>query len=186
MALGASSGGYFVSALAAEMKFSSIVLMIAEGVFDTMTVTSEYPPTLFVHMPKDQIRKVRIRKNMDSLRKIGVLVDEVECQDFPLTPMFLSDRIPCLDETLSVKLFELFREKGFIDRKNYMKRDGRGTNWKEALKDADPSFDGHECADHVQEELNLAFGYHEMTSLQIGHIIHWFESHIRRFEHKHG
>lgn len=49
VALGASSGGYFVSALALDMEFSSIVLMIAEGVFDRISVNKRYPPTLFVH-----------------------------------------------------------------------------------------------------------------------------------------
>ncbi|XP_022040102.1 uncharacterized protein LOC110942636 [Helianthus annuus] len=34
VALGASSGGYFVSMLASKMKFSSIVVMISEGVFE--------------------------------------------------------------------------------------------------------------------------------------------------------
>lgn len=178
MALGASSGGYFVSALAIDMKFSSIVLMIAEGVFESMGVPSDYPPTLFVHMPKDRIRKLRIKRSMESLRKMGVHVDEVECKDFPLTPNFLSDRIPSLDETFSVKLFELFRENGFIDENNYMKSDGRATQWKEALKEIEPSVDDHEWTDHVQEELNLAFGYHEMTSLQMEDIILWFESHL--------
>lgn len=38
VALGASSGGYFVSALATDLKFSSIVLMIAAGLFDQMDV----------------------------------------------------------------------------------------------------------------------------------------------------
>ncbi|XP_078431746.1 secretion-regulating guanine nucleotide exchange factor isoform X2 [Wolffia australiana] len=69
LALGASSGGYFVSSLAKDMKFSSIVLMISEGVFDSMSVLKEYPPTLFVHMPKDRVRNLRIKLNMESLRK---------------------------------------------------------------------------------------------------------------------
>ena len=31
---------------------------------------------------------------------------------------------------------------------------------------------------HIQEELNLAFAYHEMTSLQSEQIFNWFESHM--------
>ncbi|CAA6665704.1 unnamed protein product [Spirodela intermedia] len=167
-----------ILALGASSGFSSIVLMIAEGLFDFMDIPSDYPPTLFVHMPKDRIRKLQIKRSMESLRNMGVPVDEIECKGFPLTPKFLSDRIPSLDETFSVKLFELFREKGFIDENNYMKSDGRGTQWKEAVKEIEPSADDHEWTDHVQEELNLAFGYHEMTSLQMEDIIRWFESHL--------
>ncbi|CAI9296515.1 unnamed protein product [Lactuca saligna] len=46
VALGASSGGYFVSMLATKMKFSSIALMIAEGVYDRIDITNHYPPMI--------------------------------------------------------------------------------------------------------------------------------------------
>ncbi|XP_039121086.1 uncharacterized protein LOC120257867 [Dioscorea cayenensis subsp. rotundata] len=178
VALGASSGGYFVSALAGEMKFSGIVIMIAEGVFDRMPVSPGYPPTMFVHMPKDRVRMNLIGKYMEDLRKKGVQVSEVRCLEFPLTPSLLFDRIPGLDESLSVKLFELFREKGFINEEGYMIKDGRATGWKQALKERDASMVKFELLDHIQEELNLAFAYHEMTSLQADGMFNWFESHM--------
>ncbi|THU70715.1 hypothetical protein C4D60_Mb08t27880 [Musa balbisiana] len=178
VALGASSGGYFTSALAKEMRFSSVALMIAEGVFGSMGVPVGYPPTLFVHMPKDQHRMRLIERNMIALQKRGVHVKEVRCMEFPLTPTLLSDRIPGLDQAFSVKLFELFQEKGFIDEHGYLRNDGRATPWKQALREREPSLDKFEWIDHIQEELNLAFGYHEMTSLQIDDILDWFESHM--------
>ncbi|XP_077251059.1 secretion-regulating guanine nucleotide exchange factor [Tasmannia lanceolata] len=177
-ALGASSGGHFVSALATEMRFSSIALMIAEGVFDAMDIPRDYPPTLFVHMPKDHSRMRRIGDNMKALKEKGISVAEVKCLEFPLTPNLLSDRIPGLDQTISIKLFNLFIEKGFIDEKGYMKNDGRGTRWKKAVKEGELSYDKLEWINHIQEELNLAFGYHEMTSLQSEQILNWFESHM--------
>ncbi|XP_072961709.1 uncharacterized protein [Typha angustifolia] len=178
MGLGASSGGYFISALAAEMQFSSIVLMIAEGVFGSMGVPVGYPPTLFVHMPKDHRRMKLIEVNMDLLRENGIRVKEVRCMEFPLTPEFLSDRVQGLDLALSIKLFELFREKGFIDEKGYMRNDGRATRWKQALKERGVILEKHEFLDHIQEELNLAYGYHEMTSLQLDDIFNWFAVHM--------
>lgn len=42
-----------------------------------------------------------------------------------LVAKFLADRIPALDKTTSVKLFDLFRDKGFIDENGYMRADGR-------------------------------------------------------------
>jgi hypothetical protein len=33
-------------------------------------------------------------------------------------------------------------------------------------------------ADHIQEELNLAYGYHEMTSLQADEMFNWIEEHL--------
>ncbi|KAK8952088.1 hypothetical protein KSP39_PZI003439 [Platanthera zijinensis] len=179
VALGASSGGYFISALAAEARFSSIALMISEGVFDSMDIPKNYPPTLFVHMPKDRRRMELIQKNMQNLRMKGVRVKEVRCMELPLTPHFLWDRMPWLDQSFSVQLFELLRERGFIDEKGYMRRDGRATPWKEALKEKHFSYEKNRWVDHIQEELNLAYGYHEMTTLQSGDIFSWFESHMR-------
>ena len=46
--IGASSGGYFVSALAGRVRFSSVAIMIAEGVFAAMDqIPGGYPPALF-------------------------------------------------------------------------------------------------------------------------------------------
>ena len=177
-AMGASSGGYFVSALAAEMKFSSIVLMIAEGVFEQMGIPEGYPPTLFVHMPKDHLRMRSIEMNIQALRHKGVDVREIRCMKFPLTPNFLSDRIPGLDQNFSANLFSLLREKDFIDGNGYMRKDGRQTPWKEAMKERGLLSERYEWDAHVQEELNLAFGYHEMTSLQSDDMLDWFESHM--------
>ncbi|KAE8730390.1 serine/threonine-protein kinase TNNI3K-like [Hibiscus syriacus] len=62
-------------------------------------------------------------------------VAEIECMELPLSPTFLSDRIPCLDQTISARLFDLFKEKGFVNQKGYMKQDGCPTHWKDALRD---------------------------------------------------
>lgn len=177
VALGASSGGYFVSALALDMEFSSIVLMIAEGVFDRISVNKRYPPTLFVHMPKDVYRQQKIREFLEGLRVEGVDAAEVECLDLPLSPGFLGDRIEGFDRGVSVQVFEVLREKGFVDEKGYMKRDGRRTPWREALSGYKISLE-ESLVTPVEEELNLAYAYHEMTSLQSEQIFNWFESHM--------
>ncbi|KAB8518531.1 hypothetical protein FH972_025415 [Carpinus fangiana] len=178
VALGASSGGHFVSVLATELKFSSITLMIAEGVFDKIDISEDYPPTLFVHMPKDVSRQQKIDENLELLRNKGVDVAEIECMEFPLSPHLLSDRIPGIEQTFSIKLFELFRDKGFIDENGYMKNDGRATRWKAALRESKSYIPDQHLAQHIQEELNLAFAFHEMTSLHSEQIFKWFESHM--------
>ncbi|XP_042401544.1 uncharacterized protein LOC121991627 [Zingiber officinale] len=147
--------------------------MISAGVFGSMGVLVGYPPTLFVHMPKDLRAKRLIEKNMASLKKKGVSVKEVRCLEFPLTRTLLTERIPGLDEAVSASVFELFQEKGFIDERGYLKSDGRASRWKQALKEKDPSMEKYEWLDHVEEELNLVFAYHEMTSLPIGDILDW-------------
>ncbi|KAM7503118.1 hypothetical protein LguiB_002022 [Lonicera macranthoides] len=178
VALGASSGGYFVSALANDLKFGSITIMIAEGMFNQMDMGENYPPTLFVHMPKDKARKEKVDEYLGVLREKGVDVKEVKCMEFPLSPNFLSDRVSGIDEATSSKLFVLFKEKGFVDGNGYMKNDGRATRWKGALRERNILLPMKHLVGHIQEELNLAFAYHEMTSLQSEEIFNWFESHM--------
>lgn len=178
VALGASSGGYFVSVLATAMKFSSTVLMIAEGMFEQIDVKGDYPPTLFVHMPKDLYRQQKIDEYVEVLKDKGIDVGVVECLEFPLSPSTLADRIPGLDQALSRNLFEFFQEKGFIDKNGYMRKDGRQIKWKKALEEKKALLLDKNLVPHIQEELNLAFAYHEMTSVHSDQIFKWFESHM--------
>ncbi|XP_020202414.1 uncharacterized protein LOC109788156 [Cajanus cajan] len=178
VALGASSGGYFVSVLATTIKFSSTVLMIAEGMFGDMDIKGDYPPTLFVHMPKDLYRQQKIDEYVEILKDKGIDVAVVECMEFPLSANTLADRVPGLDQVLSRKLFEFFREKGFVDQNGYMKKDGRKIKWKKALEEKKTLVLDKRLVPHIQEELNLAFAYHEMTSVHSDQIFKWFESHM--------
>ncbi|XP_021773993.1 uncharacterized protein LOC110737958 [Chenopodium quinoa] len=178
--LGASSGGYFLSVLATEVRFRGIVLMIACGLFDKMdSIPDNYPPTLFVHMPKDVKRGRRINRHIEMLRKKGVETREIKCIEFPVTSHWLGDRVEGLNQTTSSRLFELFRSRGFIDAKGYMKNDGRVTPWREALKQSDIVLPyGSKFMHHIEEELNLAYAYHEMTSLQSDQIFEWLKTHL--------
>ncbi|KAG4382193.1 hypothetical protein GLYMA_14G027500v4 [Glycine max] len=178
VALGASSGGYFVSVLATAMKFSSTVLMIAEGMFEQIDVKGDYPPTLFVHMPKDLYRQQKIDEYVEVLKDKGIDVGVVECLEFPLSPSTLADRIPGLDQALSRNLFEFFQEKGFIDKNGYMRKDGRQIKWKKAFEEKKALLLDKNLVPHIQEELNLAFAYHEMTSVHSDQIFKWLETHM--------
>ncbi|KAE8668150.1 putative Protodermal factor 1.3 [Hibiscus syriacus] len=132
--------------------------------------SEDYPPTLFVHMPKDTSRKWKITNFMGVLRSKGVDVAEIECMELPLSPTFLSDRIRGFDQTVS--------GRGFVDENGYMKQDGRVTPWKDALRDSKINLLEKDLMHPVDEDLNLAFAYHEMTSLQSDEIFKWFESHM--------
>ncbi|MCD7469945.1 hypothetical protein HAX54_009365 [Datura stramonium] len=178
VALGASSGGYFVSILATDVRFSSIVVMIIEGLYDQMDIPVSYPPTLFVHMPKDKSRMQKLERYMILLKGKGIDVAEVKCLEFPLSPNFFADRIPSIDAATSAKLFSLFQEKGFIDKSGFMTNDGRDIHWNETLQEREIILPDKSLVNHIQEEMNLAFAFHEMTSLQSEKIFNWFETHL--------
>ena len=105
VALGASSGGYFISALATEFNFDSLTIMIAEGRIKLMEAQAKFPPTLFVHMPNDVRRMEFVANTMEMLKIKGIDVTEVKFLEFPLTPTFLLDIIPGLDERTSLRFF---------------------------------------------------------------------------------
>ncbi|XP_074309309.1 uncharacterized protein LOC141643872 isoform X2 [Silene latifolia] len=177
--LGASAGGYFLSRLATEVRFRAIVLMISSGLFDRMNIPHDYPPTLFVHMPKDIMRAERVERHIELLRKKGIETKEIKCMEFPLTASWLVDRVSGLDKPTSTKLLKLFQDKTFIDEQGFMREDGRTTPWKQALKQSNILLPfGSKLMNDIQEELNLAYGYHEMTSLQSDQIFEWLKSHI--------
>ncbi|BAF08279.1 uncharacterized protein [Oryza sativa Japonica Group] len=177
--IGASSGGYFLSALAARVRFSSVAIMIAEGVFATMEeIPARYPPALFVQMPKDGERAREVAASMGKLRGSRVSVREIQCGEFAVSAQFLAARIPGLTLAVADGLVDVLRRKGFVDEKGFLKNDGRSTPWKKAAEEAKILPEEFRLERHVTEELNLAYAYHEFTSLKNGEIFDWFESHM--------
>uniref|UniRef100_A0ACD5ZMK4 Uncharacterized protein n=1 Tax=Avena sativa TaxID=4498 RepID=A0ACD5ZMK4_AVESA len=179
--IGASSGGYFVSALAARVRFSSVAIMIAEGVFAAMDeIPAGYPPALFVHMPKDAERAQMVAASVGQLKSKHVDVREIQCDAFAVSAEFLAARIPGLTRTVADGIVDVLRQKSFLDEKGFLKKDGRSIPWKKAAEEANVLPEGFPLERHVTEELNIAYAYHEFTSLKDGEIFEWFESHMNR------
>ncbi|KAG8070215.1 hypothetical protein GUJ93_ZPchr0006g41750 [Zizania palustris] len=177
--IGASSGGYFLSALAARVRFSSIAVMIAEGVFSAMEeIPAGYPPALFVHMPKDTERAREVAASVGKLKGNNVGVREIQCDEFAVRAGFLAARIPGLTRAVADGLVNVLRRKGFVDEKGFLKKDGRSTPWRQAAAEEKVLPEGFRLERHVTEELNMAYAYHEFTSLKNGEIFGWFESHM--------
>ncbi|KAF7028268.1 hypothetical protein CFC21_040219 [Triticum aestivum] len=177
--IGASSGGYFVSALAARVRFSSVAIMIAEGVFAAMEeIPPGYPPALFVHMPRDAKRAHMVASSIDKLKSKHVDVREIQCDAFAVSADFLAARIPGLTPTVADGLVDVLRQKSFLDEKGFLKKDGRRTPWQEAAEEAKILPEGFRLERHVTEELNIAYAYHEFTSLENEEIFKWFDSHM--------
>ncbi|CAM0905045.1 unnamed protein product [Alopecurus aequalis] len=183
--IGASSGGYFVSALAARVRFSSVAIMIAEGVFGAMDeIPAGYPPALFVHMPKDAERAQMVAASIGQLKSKHVDVREIQCDAFAVSAEFLAARVPGLTRTVADGLVDVLRHKSFLDDKGFLKKDGRSTPWKVAAEEAKVLPEGFRLGRHVTEELNIAYAYHEFTSLKNGAIFEWFESHMSHMDPK--
>ena len=79
---------------------------------------------------------------------------------------------------MSHKIYKVFKETGVIGDDNLMRLDGRAMNWMMPLKERQvmPGNYYKLWDMHVQELLNLAYGFHEMTSIQSNEIFEWLSS----------
>lgn len=172
-ALGASSGGYFVSILAHAIQFNALAIMIASGVSVAFTTPLEsgikYPPSLFVHMPKDKGTAMGVKRAIEELGQLQVAAIGLPCREIPITRHYFSNRIPGINENLSEVLHGVFVGSGDVTIEGYLKQDGRRMAWYEQVANRTTLvnytqiiFDNEMS---IEEELNLAYAYHEMTSL---------------------
>ena len=193
-AFGASSGGSFVSLLAhlsnPEARAHSLVVHIASGVMQALQAAVKgvggYPPTLFVHMPRDRATAERVREAVAVLRGQGGEAEELLCKEKRMDEGFLARRIPGLKAAQSAELFHALRGEGIIGDDGRMTRDGRRTSWREAV---DRYTDGHKDSkiddwskfeDGIEEEMNVAYAFHEMSAEFAEEWMDWIQGVCRR------
>lgn len=183
-ALGASSGGYFITVLAHKVKFSSLAVYISSGVQKAFTKDlpngEKYPPTLFVHMPRDKKTASDVTGSIRVLSQKGVQRGELKCQALEITPGFFSERIVGLNKTVSEKIYGTLKVENFLDKKDFLLQDPRRSPWSKVLSKYEvlPSIGNGErrFTREISEELNLAYAMHELTSLKAPETFDWFKN----------
>ena len=111
---------------------------------------------------------------------------ELSCREVPITDHYFSDRIPRISEKISVEMQRAFIESGDVTADGFLKQDGRKMSWyrhianRPALKNYTQLISENEMA--IEEELNLAYAYHEMTSLNSSVIFDWFDGVCKIFD----
>ncbi|KAG2499115.1 hypothetical protein HYH03_002699 [Edaphochlamys debaryana] len=169
-ALGGSSGGGFVLGLPGVMP--GRIMGGPPGIAkDYKLVSGEtYPPTMFVHMPRDTHIGQLVSMDVEDMRKEGVVVREVRVHPQPLTPLYLAQRCaPEIDEPTSRAIHEAFRAADYIDAAGHLRHNPRAApSWRRLLAGAQvPGLDRlrlESDASPLSEELNLLFAGHELTS----------------------
>ena len=97
--MGASSGGQMALTLPRHMRVAGVYAQV-RGVENTVLKLPKgrmFPPTVFVHMPRDQDNAAVIRGNIDTLKNSGTAVLELEIHPRPVTVEFLTERSPLID-----------------------------------------------------------------------------------------
>ncbi|KAG2425049.1 hypothetical protein HYH02_015098 [Chlamydomonas schloesseri] len=156
---------------------------------------SAWPPTLFVHMPRDTWLGGAVAADVAELRGQGVPVHEVRVLPQPLTPLYLVQRCaPEIDEPTSRAIFEAFRASGYIDGRGYLRRNPRGLpSWRHLLLSGGGSSGGGGAggaggvpgaerlrlrpeASPLAEALNHLYAVHELSSEPTTACLDWLEA----------
>eukprot|EP00191_Tetraselmis_sp_GSL018_P020722 CAMPEP_0177593740 /NCGR_PEP_ID=MMETSP0419_2-20121207/9349_1 /TAXON_ID=582737 /ORGANISM="Tetraselmis sp., Strain GSL018" /LENGTH=379 /DNA_ID=CAMNT_0019084883 /DNA_START=75 /DNA_END=1214 /DNA_ORIENTATION=- len=192
-AIGASSGGAFVLVLALRFPFAAVcsqIMAAPPNVFRASNIgdaeegrTWKYPPTLFVHMPRDSRTAARVKHGLSVLHKEKVPAKELRVMPKPLTPSFLSERITSMPKDTSAAIYAVLREAGTIDERGFLREDPRSptSGWREALRalQGRPGLAGDSLAPDespIAEELNVLYARHEIVSDFMQETLDWFEA----------
>lgn len=189
--LGASSGGMFVLMLASsqpEPRFTAICSQIMalfpedEMEYRIEHSAGRYPPTLFVHMPRDKMTARAVKESIAVLNKHKIPVKEIQVHPSPLTPSYLSETTDELPMEQSKAIFKAFKESKIIDERGFLIHDPRASDWRQVLKPL-PFHDSLRLepdASPISEELNVLWAGHEIIASTTDETIDWFEQQYKR------
>lgn len=185
VAFGASSGGAFV------LQLPQIVPTVAAVVSQIMALPPSMlppimPPTLFVHMPRDQRTAAYVTRCVKRLRQGGVVAHEIEVHPQRPTAEFFLQRIEGLSPASANALHAALKKGGLLNASGHLRDDPRRSSWRDVvhstpgLGDALPgpspngapdSLVGDESA--VSEALNVAWAQHEIASDPTDATLRW-------------
>ena len=184
---GASSGGMFTLMLASHPThlFDAICSQImslhpAQEEMESHISRSPglYPPTLFVHMPRDQMTAQAVSDSMVVLNKHKIPTKEIRVDPSPLTTQYLSDSIGeelSLDQSKSI--YDAFKKHEVINDKGFLIGDPRSSDWRSALSSLSFYDELRLTPDEspIAEELNVLWAGHEIIARTTDEMIDWFE-----------
>jgi len=181
VALGASSGGGFLPILAQRVRLAAMAVQIAAAHPSLLSKT--FPPTAFIHMPRDSRTAARVAGNVRDLKAFGVPAHDWPQPPLPLTPLFFSDRIEGITPQLSQRMFTALKTAGYLDDKGLLSHDPRESSWRQVLIDKVPDIKNLNLAadqSGISEVLNVAWSEHEMTSEAMPQTIAFFDAMLKR------
>jgi hypothetical protein len=183
-ALGVSSGGAFVLQLAKAIPLHAVVsqIMAIPPSYLVGYRGAPFPPTLFIHMPRDKRTGAGVRRCLRHLNETGVRAAELRAPPIPIHPSFFC-RVPGVDEPLSHKLRRSLAP--MLDSDGWLREDPRGSSWRElvrAVPEVASRLPGTRpgVADSLEadvsplsEVLNVAWAVHEITGDYMRDTMEW-------------
>jgi zinc transporter 2 len=168
-AFGASSGARFTLMMPSlGFELAGIAAQIMSIPVRVLQNRAPYPPTIFVHMPKDKHMAGRILKCIKTLQGARVRTAEIQLHSLPIEETFFARRIggsACSLEQ-SRALSAALESHGFLDESTRcLKKDPRRLQWRQVLSPlVDPEVDSLiDNESPISAVLNVAYGHHEMS-----------------------
>ena len=181
-ALGASSGGAFVLQLPQLVHLHAVVSQIMAippamlGGGGGGRAERPFPPTLFVHMKRDEHTATMAKRCIRKLKADGVSASEIEHAPLRVTARLFSERIRGLAVATAERLHRALLDFWLLDADGFLLHDPRRSGWREAiaadaaLARALPGLAPGEPdtlqpdESPVAEVLNVAWAMHEIMS----------------------
>jgi hypothetical protein len=136
-----------------------------------------FPPTVFVHMPRDPDNAAVIRGNIDTLRKAGTPVLEIEIHPRPVTVEFLTERSPLIDTKMAKDIVTALKQSGIVAENGSLTEPPRPVTdrWAPLVQPVIDDLSLVLDESHVGELVNLAWAKHELVSDEAEAIMTWLE-----------
>jgi len=165
-AFGASSGGSFATVFPLQYPVLASTVQISSGnqeALQTFLAPNHVRSLYFSHMVRDKRTAAIIQSNVPRLVAKGFEVEVLEVQPRPLTPTYFSEFIKGVTPEESRRMFAALKNNSFVigkDDRYYLSEDQRTTprvlEFVAAIKE--------DYRQELEEELNVLWGTHELTS----------------------
>lgn len=181
VAMGSSAGGYIISTLSLRPGlFEFVAFMISSGLPEVIEVaTSQYPPVIFIQMPKDEELAEVIADTRRTFASRGILSAETRWYEHPLTPEWYTEMIPGVDLPLSMKIIDHMRDEGWLDEASMITSDDFVYDWSAATVRwnlTQVTHPGPLLSDAIYEETMVAYARHISFARKNDEMFAWFEA----------
>jgi hypothetical protein len=178
--MGASSGGQMALTLPRHMRIAGVYAQV-RGVENRVLKLPKgrlFPPTAFVHMPRDEVNAAVIRSNIATLKDAGTQVLEVQIHPRPVTIEFLTERSPLIDKKMAGDIIKALKQSGIVANNGSLIEPPRPVTerWAPLVQPVIGNLSLTLDESHIGELVNLAWAKHELVSDDAEAIITWLES----------
>lgn len=162
----------------------SQIMALPTPMLQHLITTTAYPPTIFVHMPRDNVTAIAVGANVATLQAAGVRTTARAVLPSVLTPTYFSDRIPGVPVPVSQAYVDALRADALLDADGRLVLDPRASThrWRPVLQEAAHAVGAGEIAleadaSPIFEALNVGWASHEIVGDVMGDVFAFWGHH---------